>query len=219
MIGSDTWQRRFAQRLVRHAAAVLRASRPEWAAALESELEHVPGRYRALMWAVGCVRASYIERYLGRSRPLLTAIAVGLAFALLDELVTGVIAAVPWPHWYVVFAGTHKHLSLELWSIVAETLPITLIGAGFGALLARLANSSKTVLPCVSIAVWVLYWLVPIPALCVVPLRVVWDAILLAATSNVASIILPGCALFLGFCRARDFQDQNPRGTSPAGCP
>ena len=82
MNARDAWQRRFALRLVRHAAGVLRASRPEWAAALESELEHVPGHYRALMWAIGCVRASYMERYLGRSRPLLIAIAVGLAFAV-----------------------------------------------------------------------------------------------------------------------------------------
>jgi hypothetical protein len=130
MIGPDAWQRRLALRWVRHAAAVLRASRPEWAAALESELQHVPGRYRALMWAAGCVRASYAERYLARSRPLLTAVAVGLAFALLDELVTGVIAAIAWSHWYVMFAKAHRHLSLELWSIVVVTLPIALLAVG-----------------------------------------------------------------------------------------
>jgi hypothetical protein len=94
-----------------------------------------------------------MERYLSRSRPLLTAIVVGLAFAFLDELITGVLAAVAWPHWYLVFAKAHRHLSLELWSIVAVTLPIALLAAGFGALLARLANASKIVLPCASIAV------------------------------------------------------------------
>jgi hypothetical protein len=216
MIGSDVWQRRFALRFVRHAAGVLRASRPEWAAALESELEHVPGHNRALLWAVGCVRASYTERYLGRSRPLLTAIAVGLAFALLDELVTGVIAAVAWPHWYVVFAKAHRHLSLELWSVVAVTLPIALIAAAFGALLARLANASKIMLPCASIAVWVIYWLVPISTTSDVPLRALWDDFLRSPTSYVAGIILPSCGFFLGFCRARASGNQNPSAPSPA---
>jgi hypothetical protein len=219
MSGLAAWQRRCALRLVRHAAGVLRGSRPEWAAALESELEHVPGNYRALMWAVGCVRASYMERYVGRWRPLLTAVAVGLAFAVLDELVSGVIAAVAWPHWYVVFARAHKHLSLELWSIVAVSLPIALLAVGCGVLLARLANASKILLPCIALAVWALYWFVPVPAACacVVPLRALWDDFLRSPTSYVAGFVLPACALLLGFCCARDSTDQTPPATSPAG--
>jgi hypothetical protein len=216
MNAAPAWQRRLALRLVRHAAAVLRASRPEWAAALESELEHVPGHYRALRWAAGCVRASYMERYIGRSRPVFTAIGVGLAFAFLNELVTGVIVALAWPHWYVVFAMAHRHLSLELWSIVAVSLPSALIGAAMGAALARLASASKIVLPCISIGVWMMYWLVPIPAICVVPLRVLWDDVLRSPTSYAASIILPVSALFLGFCGARTPGDQNPPAISSA---
>jgi hypothetical protein len=158
-----------------------------------------------------------MERYLSRSRPLLTAIVVGLAFAFLDELITGVLAAVAWPHWYLVFAKAHRHLSLELWSIVAVTLPIALLAAGFGALLARLANASKIVLPCASIAVWVIYWFVPMPSTCVVPLRVLWDDFLRSPTSYVAGFILPACALFLGFRRARDLKDHAPPATSPTG--
>jgi hypothetical protein len=215
MITLGPWQRRCALHLVRHAAAVLRSTRPDWAAALEHELEHVPGHYRALIWALGCVRASYRERYLGRSRPLLTAVAMGLAFAVLSELVTGIIAAVAWPHWYVEFARTHRHLSLELWSIFAGSLPIALLAAGFGMLLARLANGFRLTLPCVSIAVWMLYWLIPIRTICDVPLRVLWDSFLRSPTSYVAGIVLPGCALFLGFCRARAFQPQNRPEPSP----
>jgi hypothetical protein len=207
---SDAWQRRFALRLVRHAAGVLRPIRPQWAAAIESELQHVPGHYRALVWAAGCVRASYVERYLGRSRPVLTAIAVGLAFAFLNEFVSGIIIAVAWPHWYVVFAKAHRHLSLELWSIVAVSLPSALIAAGMGAALARLAGASKIVLPCISIGVWLMYWLVPIPVTCVVPLQVLWEDVLRSPTSYAASIILPAAALVLGFCGARTPGDQNP---------
>jgi hypothetical protein len=215
MIGSGPWQRRCALHLVRHAAAVLRSTRPDWAAALENELEHVPGHYRALIWAAGCVRAGYMERY-GRSRPLLIAIAIGLVFAVLNELVTGMIAAVAWPHWYAVFARTHRHLSLELWSIFATTLPLALLAAGFGVLLARLANASRLTLPCTSIAVWMFYWLIPIPTTCDVPLRTLWDDFLRSPTSYVAGIVLPGCALLLGFYRARALHDRGRPATSAA---
>jgi hypothetical protein len=58
--------------------------------------------------------------------------------------------------------------------------------------------------------VWLMYWLVPIPAICVVPLRVLWDAVLRSAASSAASVILPGGALLLGFCCARLQGDKNP---------
>jgi hypothetical protein len=214
MTASGAWQRRIALRLVRHAARVLRTARPEWSEALESELNHVPGHYRALMWAIGCVRASYRERYLDRSRPLLAAIAVGLVFALLDEFVSGTLAAVAWPQWYVAFAGSHRHLSLELWSIVAVTLPIALLAAGSGALLARVSNTSRIMLPWASIGVWVIYLLVPTPGPCVVALRVLWEDLVRSPTSSIAGVVLPGCALIVGFRRTRILEDRNPPATT-----
>jgi hypothetical protein len=217
MTASLSWQRRLAMALIRHAAYVLRPTRPEWSEALKGELAHVPGNYRVLTWALGCVRASYFERYLGRSWPVLAAIAVGLVFAVVDEFVTGAIAAVAWPHWYTAFATMHKHMGLEIWWVVAETLPIACIAAGFGGLLARLAKASSMALPCVSIAAWVIYALLPVPSSCIVLLRTLWEDFLRFPISNVASVILPISALILGFHRFRVSDLRDPPASSPAG--
>lgn len=52
--------RRFATRLVAHAARVL--GRSSWGEAMKSELAHIDGDFEALRWAIGCVIASYVER-------------------------------------------------------------------------------------------------------------------------------------------------------------
>ena len=175
---------------------------------MESELEHVPGDYQSLMWAIGRVRASYMERFFGRSRSVLTAITVGIVFAILDEFVRGGLAAMAWPHWYVSFARAHKHLGLELWSI-AMILPVALMAAGFGCLLARLVKGSSIALPCVSIGVWVFYTFVPAlaPGACIVSLQTLWDDFLRSPTSYVVGIVLPTSALLLGFRRAQHATD------------
>src|SRR6185437_14767081 len=67
------WRRRLARHLVAHAEKVLSPIRPTWAGVLKSELDHVPEDRGALRWAIGCVWASYMERYLVRSRSLLAA--------------------------------------------------------------------------------------------------------------------------------------------------
>jgi hypothetical protein len=125
MSASPRWQRRLARRLVGHAEMVLLPIRPSWAGVLKSELEHVPADPQALRWAVGCLWASYMERYFGRLRSLLAAIAIGVVFALLSERIAGIMAARPWPHWYVAFGRMHKHFSLELWFTVTVILPLT----------------------------------------------------------------------------------------------
>ena len=197
------WQRTLACRLVRHACAVLRPTRPLWASAMERELEHIPTHFQTLVWALGCVRASYMERYFRNFRPALYAFAVGVAFAATDELLTGVLAARPYPHWYLTFAKAHRHLSLELWSVIALTLPVALIAAGFGAMLARIAKVSALTLPFVSLSAWALYALLPLPALYDAPLRLLWEAFVLWPTSTIAGIILPGCGFVLGYRLAR----------------
>lgn len=201
------WQRRFARRLVRHAKHVMHPARPAWSAVMESELEHVPGDYQSLLWAIGCVRASYMERFYGRSRSVLTAITVGIVFAILDELLRGVLAAMAWPHWYVSFARAHKHLGLEVW-FVAMILPVALMAAGFGVLLARLVKGSSIALPCISIGVWVIYTFVRalVPA-ADIPLQTLWDDFLRFPTSYVAGIVLPTCAMLLGYRRAQHTTD------------
>ena len=54
--------RRMAVTLMEHAAHMLPAARSPWAEAMQHELHHIEGDLEALMWAVGCVFASYVER-------------------------------------------------------------------------------------------------------------------------------------------------------------
>jgi hypothetical protein len=55
-------QRRIARWLAAHAAGVLPKQRKNFAAAMRTEIEHVQHDRQALIWALGCVVASYLER-------------------------------------------------------------------------------------------------------------------------------------------------------------
>jgi hypothetical protein len=57
-----TIARRFAERLIDHAAAVMPERLSEWAEAMRAEFDTMPEDREALAWAVGCVWASYRER-------------------------------------------------------------------------------------------------------------------------------------------------------------
>jgi hypothetical protein len=54
--------RRFAERLMDHAGAVMPPERREWAEAMRAEFAALPQGREALAWAAGCVWASYCER-------------------------------------------------------------------------------------------------------------------------------------------------------------
>jgi hypothetical protein len=181
----------------------LRPTRPEWSDALSSELEHISDDHQALIWAAGCIGASYKERYCSGLRYFVVAAAVGIAYELLDEAITGIVAAQAWPRWYIPFARLHRHLSLELWEILASVLPSTLEAAGFGLLLARLTPRTSITLPCLSLGVYFtclygsgIYWVV---VTCSNPLRVLWESWALLPASSATSVILPVCAMLLAF--------------------
>jgi len=197
-MSAASWQRGLARRLVRHAAKVLRPAEPSWSAAMEMELEHIPKDSQALAWAFGCLRASYTRRYFKHHAAFLAAVAVGVAYAFADELLSGVLAARPYPRWYVAFARAHKHLSLELW-FSAQMLPSALLAGSFGVVLARLAKGSSTNLPLISLGVWVLYALLPLPGICNVPLGGVWESFRLWPISSIARVVVPSCALVFGY--------------------
>ncbi len=203
MSPSGTWKRRAAHGLTRHAARTLRATRPGWSDALESEVEHIPDDRQALIWAVGCVRASYAERYYSRHVGLLAAAVIGIAYALGDETVTGVLAAQPWPRWYIPFAKAHRHLGLELWWILTMTVPCALLAAGLGILLKRLARGASMGLPLLSLAVWNACSLATdwysIVVTCHCPLSTLWEPWTLFPASSAAGIIMPAAALLLAF--------------------
>lgn len=217
------WKRQLAQHLVRHAEKMLSPVRPRWTGVLQSELEHVPEGLRALRWAVGCVWASYRERYWSKGRSLLAAIGVGVVFAFLDIPAVGFMAARPMPHWYGAFARAHKHLGLELW-LTLMGLPTALIAAMCGLLLGQLAaRKATTWLPFLSLAVWQLYGLgVEIrssTAICPFSFRSLWEAEALLPASAIIGIVLPACALVLGFRLIQIRQDMGKRSSyrSPPG--
>ena len=150
---------------------------------------------------------------------LLAATAVGVVFAFLDEEITGRLAAKAWPHWYIQFARTHKHLGLELSSIVALTLPVAVLAAGSGVLLGSLARKSSIALPCFSVLVWQLYNvgvdIYSAPAICPFTMRSLWDPFIIFPTSSIVAIALPACALMLAFRLTRGIAHRSPDRRSP----
>ncbi len=62
MMARASLLRRVALALMTHAAAILPPARSSWAEAMNHELQHIEGDLEALMWAAGCVLASYVER-------------------------------------------------------------------------------------------------------------------------------------------------------------
>jgi hypothetical protein len=82
--------RRVASALVGHAAKVLPAARSSWSEGMTHEIAHIENDLAALMWAVGCVVASYRERSGGKStvypwyaRGLLALLGIGHALIFL----------------------------------------------------------------------------------------------------------------------------------------
>jgi hypothetical protein len=71
MISTRSVIRHLAVRLTSHTEKVLPESRAEWARAMRNEVQHISGNRAALVWALGCVFASYTERMriLLRSNP------------------------------------------------------------------------------------------------------------------------------------------------------
>ena len=59
---------RLANWLIAHAEHFLPASRREWGQAMQREFEEIHSPYRALRWALGCVFASYTERFNAMNR-------------------------------------------------------------------------------------------------------------------------------------------------------
>jgi hypothetical protein len=156
-----------------------------------------------MIWAVGCVRASYVERYFSRHFGVLAAAVIGIAYAVGDGTVTGILAAQPWPRWYIPFARAHKHLGLQLGWILAMTVPCALLAAAFGSLLKRVARGTSIGLPLLSLAVWNAYAFVTdwyfIVVTCHCPLSTLWEPWTLFPASSATGIILPAAALLVAF--------------------
>jgi hypothetical protein len=100
--------RRIAAMLAGHASRVLPRSRSApspWAEAMRRELDYIEDERSALLWAIGCVMASYraqlvvVIRLCGRilSRPILAGgmlLSIALALAHANDLAKAPIAAV-----------------------------------------------------------------------------------------------------------------------------
>jgi hypothetical protein len=94
-----TFVRRLARLLVRHAANILRGTRSSWSDAMENELEHIESGNGALIWAIGCVWAAYIDRYASRARPVLSAVLLLVALLLIARYFLAFLV------WYGVSLG------------------------------------------------------------------------------------------------------------------
>jgi hypothetical protein len=201
-MSSSSWQYVLARLLIRHAKKVLHPLSPTWADAMEAEMQHLDEPHGALKWALGCVRASYAERYArGAARPLLSAVVFGALFGLLSELLTGFMAARSWPGWYVAFSKSHRHLALELWSMVV-LLPVMVVAFGIGLLGARMTRRFSTAWAYLYLGIYVLYVWAPvlIPGLRgSLPLLCLWQDIQRSPASYLAGLLLPCAALCYGF--------------------
>jgi hypothetical protein len=138
------------------------------------------------------------------------AVGVGIILAVLSSALLGRIGAIPWPHWYAAFARGHVHLGLELWAVVAMTLPVALLAAGCGVLLGAMARRSPSgVLPWLSLAVWQFLMLAGdiyfSPATCRVSLRILWEWLARSPTSSLLGFAIPAAALIFAFRVPRRF--------------
>jgi hypothetical protein len=133
------------------------------------------------------------------------AVLIGIAFATAVEYAYGYLAARPWPIWYGSWAHNHKHLALELGTMVIQVLPIALLAAVAGVVLARLARSTSMIVPLIALAVWLLgmVWLLPLWQ--GVAWREQWrDYQYLAQlwpVSTLAGVVLPSLAMIYAFRR------------------
>ncbi len=111
MSGRASPLRRIAFRIAAHAARALPRGRAAWAQAMRNETHYLPTGRSALIWALGCVLASYKERLTSMesgtaepSRPVLTLeILLGfgvLAWSFLWLLSPFGQALVPKPDWF-----------------------------------------------------------------------------------------------------------------------
>jgi len=71
MVRPSTLLRRAARALVRHVAGVLSRRRSAFFKLIERELESIESDCAALIWAIGCVWAVDVERFVYRARPVL----------------------------------------------------------------------------------------------------------------------------------------------------
>lgn len=61
--------RHLAARLIKHAARMLPDGRASWGQAMEQQVHYIDGNPEALLWAAGCVLASYAEQLRAQFRP------------------------------------------------------------------------------------------------------------------------------------------------------
>lgn len=100
MSGADSnMSRRLARGIVRHAARILRPVRPVWSEAMEREFEHIDSNHGAVIWAVGCVWASYLERLKTKA---LSIVSTAVLFWMLSALIP--ISGCFWI-WYLISLG------------------------------------------------------------------------------------------------------------------
>jgi hypothetical protein len=149
-------QRRLAQRLAAHAAAVLPRHRKSFAAAMRNEIDHLPHDRQALFWALGCVVASYLERIsdmtLGTLR--VSRWVLGLEMLMCFFWLTWMFLALASRGLYFGFAGP---LPMDPWFFTMLTVcavgPIGSVVAFRSIVLGRrLLNRVTTIVLCVAAA-------------------------------------------------------------------
>jgi len=100
-------------------------------------------------------------RLLKRSvRDSLVGAAIGLAFAFLTVELSGHLAALAMPSWYLAAALRYPVFLFQVWFLIVLGVPVALAAALCGYLLSRLTRSAELSPPIVALAVWSLYWLV-----------------------------------------------------------
>jgi hypothetical protein len=123
--------RRIASSLISHAAAVLPPSRAAWGEAMKNELDYVGGDFKAVMWASGCLIASYFQKSRDASRPFRMIAKKPSAFlpiamslmALTVVIVDLAIFGIPHP-------GTDEGTAAHLWQLLmAGQMPVLLFFA------------------------------------------------------------------------------------------
>ena len=90
------------------------------------------------------------------TRQVLVAIVAASLFVAVSMYLDGYLAAVPYPSWYVDFAGAHRPLGLYLWWFLERGVPDAVMAALCAVVLVRLARSARLALGLIAVGVWIL---------------------------------------------------------------
>ncbi len=129
-----------------------------------------------------------------------TAAGIGVTGSFVRIRLLGMLAARPYPHWYIPWAQVHRHLASQLWWVAAALLPSVLVAVLFGAMFPmawRRRASTKLVLA--AAGAWLAYEccasVIADVQVCIYPVQCFFEPFRLDPVGSVLGVLMPAAML------------------------